>query len=176
MTITETNNFLERIKQHYQEFVIDKFKIVEWHQKLKDYDYSEVNAKLDEHLNNESYGDKIPKVYFLVRYLKTFEQKKKSENTIRYVRCNLCGDNIQFSQYENHYERCSSVNYVIKQSKKYLKKNLDRNNLMSMSNADFEKKYNKLLEYIMKNSDNENEIKLICNILKDTNYQISLSW
>ena len=35
MTIKETTNFLERIKQHYQEFIIDEFKIDEWHNVLR---------------------------------------------------------------------------------------------------------------------------------------------
>ena len=61
----ETKKFMERIKSHYQEFIIDEFKFSEWHGKLKYYDAEDVNAKLDEHLSSEVYGEQIPKVYFL---------------------------------------------------------------------------------------------------------------
>ena len=77
MTIKETNDFMERIKQHYQEFVIDDYKIEEWYKELKDYDYQEVNAKLEEHLRNEQYGTSIPKVYFLTKYLTKEKDKNK---------------------------------------------------------------------------------------------------
>ena len=33
----ETINFMQRIKSHYQEFVIDDFKIAEWHKELTKY-------------------------------------------------------------------------------------------------------------------------------------------
>ena len=62
MTIRETNEFMERIKSHYQEFVIDDFKIKEWYKELSNYDADDINNKLDEHLRSEVYGDQIPKL------------------------------------------------------------------------------------------------------------------
>ena len=61
--------FMDRIKSHYQEFIIDDFKIKEWYDELKDYSYEDVNKKLDEHLRSEQYGNFIPKVYFLTKFL-----------------------------------------------------------------------------------------------------------
>ena len=63
MTIQETKQFMTRIKQHYQEFVIDNYKIDEWYKELKSYDYDEVNKKLDEHLRNEQYGQYLKYIF-----------------------------------------------------------------------------------------------------------------
>ena len=66
MSIEETKNFMIRIKQHYQEFVMDNIKLNEWYSELKDYDYFEVNNKFEEHLRNEQYGNQIPKIGFFL--------------------------------------------------------------------------------------------------------------
>lgn len=73
----ETINFMERVKSHYQEFIIDDFKISEWYGKLKDYDAEDVNKKFDEHLGSEVYGDYIPKIMFLTKYLTPTKEKGK---------------------------------------------------------------------------------------------------
>ena len=161
MTLAETTKFMERIKNHYQEFVIDKIKIKEWHNQLQDYSYEDVNRKLDEHLNNETYGWNIPKINFLTKYL-----QKENEPKVEYsLECPLCREFVKGNEFDEHYSRCSSVNYLNKQSLKITGKPLDKKKLFSMSKEEFDNYYNRVLEVVLKNSESNSEKKIINHIL-----------
>ena len=148
MTIRETNEFMERIKSHYQEFVIDDFKIKEWYKELSNYDADDINNKLDEHLRSEVYGDQIPKLYFLTRYLTP--SKDKGKVTHHMVECQLCGRGVFDDDYDAHYGRCLSSKTIVGDLKKYFNRNVDYQKLMLMSKEEFDKVYdaylNKMLE------------------------------
>lgn len=143
----ETIEFMDRIKSHYQEFIIDDFKIKEWHEELKDYSYDDVNKKLDEHLRNEQYGGSIPKVYFLTKYL--IKEKDKGITKTYIIACSKCGEHISSDEIEKHCERCNSVQFLIDNSKKYLNKSLNRQKLMEADDKTFRGYYYKTCEEIM---------------------------
>lgn len=161
MTIQETANLLKRIKQHYQDFIIDEYKVEEWHSELKNYDANDVNKKLEEHLRNEQFGRAIPKVYFLTKYLKTTKEKEKIENRIEFVYCPLCKEEVRMSDFDKHYDRCCSVDYFIRQYEKYFGKKLSREQLMNMEQEKFDINYEKLLKHIQKSTTDEIEFKLV---------------
>lgn len=177
MTIKETNLFMERIKQHYQEFIIDDLKIEEWHNELQKYDFKDVNEKLDEHLRSEQYGTNIPKLYFLTKYLKTEEEKK--QNRTYYTKCQLCQKKVNLAEYDKHYEKCSSIEYLIRTAKKHYNKIVTREYLENLSEYEFEKKYWEIVTNVSnKNDISEMEIKSITNALlthKGKNAQITLN-
>lgn len=146
----ETKKFMERIKSHYQEFVIDEFKFSEWYGRLKDYDAEDVNKKFDEHLSSEVYGDSIPKIFFLTKYLTpTAEKGKIIHHTII---CQLCGQGIHDTDYEKHFSRCSSASAIVRDMKKYYKTDVDYNQLMRMDEVAFGKAYTRYLNKML-NSD-----------------------
>lgn len=155
--------FMDRIKSHYQEFVIDDFKIKEWYEELKQYGFEDVNKKLDEHLRSEQYGNSIPKVYFLTKYL----TKEKDKGTKTYIiSCSNCGKHISSNEIDKHYERCNSVGFLITNSKKYLNKNLNRQKLMEVDEKTFKDYYYKVCSEIMPLiDDNSMKRKCIENIL-----------
>ena len=163
MTVQETNKFLTRIKQHYQDFIIDDQKIEEWFKELKDYNYDDVNKKLDEHLRNEQYGNQIPKVYFITKHLTKEKDKQKVENFL--VRCSICGKVIKYSEFQTHMDRCNSVEFINLQSKKLFGKEIDKQRYREMPFEEFDKIYNKLLERILQTSKNKDEIERIENYM-----------
>lgn len=144
----ETIEFMQRIKSHYQEFIIDDFKIDEWHKELKRYDYEDINKKFEEHLKSEVYGEQIPKLYFLTKYLTPTEDKNKKVNYD--ITCRLCGLNIPADKYDEHYDRCCGANVIVSDIKKYFNLTVDYNQLMAMNDDLYEKTYikylNKMLE------------------------------
>lgn len=143
MTIKETNEFMERIKSHYQEFVIDDFKIKEWYKELKNYDYEDINNKLEEHLKSEVYGEQIPKLYFLTKYLTPSKDKGK---IFRYsTECTVCGKQIEDEEFDNHFSRCSSASAIVRDLKRYYNLDIDYEELMNMNNEMFERTYIKYL-------------------------------
>lgn len=147
MTIKETNEFMERIKSHYQEFIIDDFKIKEWHKELAQYDSEDVNKKLEQHLKSEIYGDSIPKLYFLTRYLIPTEDKGKINH--HYVECQLCQQSVFDSDYDNHYKRCSSATTIARDMKKYFNMNVNYQIMMNMTEKDFDELYVKYLNKML---------------------------
>lgn len=143
MTIKETNQFMERIKSHYQEFIVDDFKIKEWHQELAKYDFEDVNQKLDEHLKSSEYGEYIPKLFFLTKYL--IPSKEKGMIKHYTVKCQLCCRDIPDTEYDIHYKRCSSSSTIVRDMKMYFNLNVDYQQLMLMKDIDFERAYQRYL-------------------------------
>lgn len=143
MTKNETINFMERIKSHYQEFIVDDFKINEWHKELSQYDLEDVNQKLDEHLKSSEYGEYIPKLFFLTKYLIPTKDKGKIKHYI--IKCQLCNCDIPDIEYDNHYKRCSSATVIVKDLKEYFNLTVDYQQLMTMKHQDFENAYHRYL-------------------------------
>lgn len=139
MTKTEVENFMNRIKSYYDTFTWDIFKLLEWKEKLKPYDSEDVNRKFEEHLNGEL-KDKPPMLHYLIKYLKTPEEKtKKSSDCV--ICCNLCSKEMSLSTYNNkHYSRCLSTKYIINQLKKQGKE-VSYEELQELSDEVFERVY-----------------------------------
>lgn len=145
MSVKEVRTFLERIKSHYQEFIIDDFKISEWYGKLKDYDAEDINRKFDEHLSREEYEDKIPKIGYLTRYLIKSADKGKIRHYT--VICPKCGYEIPDVEFEKHTKRCIEASTIVRDLKKYFYQNIQKKKLLALADDEFEKLY---MEYVNK--------------------------
>lgn len=160
MTVQETNLFLKRIKQYYNDFVVDDFKVEEWYKQLKDYDASDANERLDKHLKSETYGDYPPKLNFILAGI----IKTKDKDAVRRytIICQNCGKELDYFNYDEHIRKCNSIDYVIREMKKYLNKTVTREQLESMSDSNFWDKYDAMLQIIKdKLPDNSGKKKLI---------------
>lgn len=174
MTLTETRNFMERIKFYYQEFVIDNPKVEEWHKQLKDYNNQEVNDKFEEHLKSEEYGHQIPRIGFLTKYLiKESEKPLNNANTIR-VKCSQCGKGMPLTEFDKHMERCNSVEYLNFISQKLYNKELDKEKYRNMDDETFDKIYNKVANEVLKVSEDEEEKERLIKYLLGVNYEEKL--
>lgn len=153
MTKDETKTFLKRIKQHYQEFAVDDYKLNEWYKELKDYSNEDVNQKFEEHLRSEQYGSTIPKIWFLTKYLT--KENKKGQNNANNIKtnCQLCGKEVTLSEYENHYRKCSSVDYVIRQFRRFENKIFDREKIEQLDQERFDKLYDEALAITCEKAD-----------------------
>ena len=169
MTREQTKAFLHRIKSHYSEFIIDQFKFDEWYKELKDYDYKEVNEKLEQHLRSEEFGDSVPKLYFLTRYLTKTSEKKEA----KYYKsnCRYCNKEIRTNQdteeeLRKHENRCRSVDYMNKKRIEYKGQGIDKEKYRNLPQADFDSRYDAVLEYVYKHTEDANEKKFIGNCLE----------
>jgi len=160
MTVQETNKFLKRIKQYYNDFIVDDFKVEEWYNQLKEYDAEDVNERLDRHLKSEVYGDYPPKLnYILTGIIKTEDKDAVRKYNIQ---CANCGKVLDYFNYDEHIRRCNAIDYVIREMKKYLKKNVTRKQLENMSENTFWDKYDTMLSIIKdKLPENSGKRKLI---------------
>ena len=160
MTVQETNLFLKRIKQYYNDFVVDDFKVEEWYKQLKDYDASDVNERLNKHLKSETYGDYPPKLNFILAGI--IKTKDKDAVRMYTIICQNCGKELDYFNYDEHIRKCNSIDYVIREMKKYLNKTVTREQLESMSDSNFWDKYDAMLQIIKdKLPDNSGKKKLI---------------
>ena len=164
MNREEVKELFIRIKSNYPNFITDEYKLVEWCSELKDYDYEDVQKKLDEHLRNEQYGRTEPKVYFLTKYLTKKSDKGKLETTKVY--CDICHRIVYYNDYIKHFSKCSSVDYLLRTIKKYNLKEITKEELESMPQEKFDKLYDNALKYILSNSMDKEEIDRIKKILK----------
>lgn len=169
MTRIQVKDFMERIKLHYQEFVIDEKRVEEWYKMLKDYDEIEVNEKLNEHLDNEQYGHLIPKVAFLVKYLTKISDKQKYNTENIKVKCNLCGATTSYSAFEKHLTRCNSVEYLNQQSLRLYEKEIDKEKYRNLDEETFNKIYDKVLMKILEITDNKVEKYMISQYFYGSN-------
>jgi len=110
MTKQEVINFMKKIKANYSDFPMEDYVINEWYDRLKPYDVDDVYLKLDQHLKGERCQEK-PKIHYITKYLKYPSEKGKSVDDYL-VDCNLCHKTMKYSEYNDHYEKCSSINYL----------------------------------------------------------------
>lgn len=162
MELKDVKTILTRIKVNYPTFVNDDYTRSEWYKELKDYSLNDVMEKLEQHFRSEQYGNQIPKVYFLTKYLK--KEKEKNKEIDGLLQCQLCHQFVDYKDYEDHYDRCSSIDYLDNQYFKYFKKRLEENKkqqLYLVSSNIFNEKYDKMLEYILSHTDDKEEINYI---------------
>lgn len=139
MTREESTKIVDKIQIYRQSFLITNAVYSEWHRVLSDYDYDDVDGKLDEYFQNGDNFGRYPDVYYLTKYLKKHDEKLKVGVT--YVRCHLCQKQFDEIEFEEHYERCSSVDYLCRMSEKHYAKKLNRTKMMNANKIDFEKYY-----------------------------------
>ena len=170
MTKEDTKNFLRRIKQHYQEFSVDDYKINEWYNELKDYNVNDINNKFEEHLRSEQYGNDIPKIWFLTKYLK--KEKEKGNKRIRLI-CDCCNKTFDLEEYEKHYSKCTSTKFLLKQIDKYkLKTEANYDVLMELSDEQFNSYYRSVMKIVYRKTDNELEKRILGKALFDEELEI----
>ena len=146
MTKTEVAHFMQKIQAYYPNFTMEKFKINEWYDKLKNYDINDVYKKLDQHLEGE-FKDRPPMLHYITRYLKTPKEKKKEVENDFDVYCTLCGRTMKLKEFEDtHFKKCSSIKFIQRVMKKQGEE-IEYDRLYNMGPEQFKKVYLECKEY-----------------------------
>ena len=165
MTRNEVQDFMQRIKSHYQEFLIDEFKFNEWFNELKDYKAEDINKKFEEHLKSETFGNYIPKINFLIKGLRKIGETGYDKSKI-FVRCNRCGQMYSLDKKEEHDKLCIDIDYMNFLLEKYTNKSIDKTKCFEMPRSEFYAKFKKALEYAISKEQNDEELSRLKEILK----------
>ena len=160
MTLNETKELFKRIKAHYPNFNDDDYVIKEWFRYIEPYEKEDIHKKLEQHLKGD-YSQYEPKVTFLTRYLKTKEEKLKSQEY--YVSCGICGQAVNLNDFQKHYDRCLSVEYINKIRLKYFEKEVNKEELRKMEEDKFIEIYEKMLNVVLQKTTDKIERKRIEN-------------
>lgn len=135
----QVSEVLERIQANRQSFLITNAVVNEWCNVLAPYDYYDVTKKLDDYFRDSDNFGRYPDVYYLTKYLKTIEEKQIY--SVPHSLCQICGQAVKFADYEKHYARCSSIDYLYEMSKRYLDKTLSKEKLKTVDDATFDNYY-----------------------------------
>lgn len=167
MNRRETTNILDIIKFQTPYFTYDNAKLEEWHKTLKYYEYEDVLNKTNEALGKAEFqGAKYPSAQYLVQNL--IKVTETTDLNSYQVYCPICGRrfNGYYAQVE-HFDRCSSVDYVIREYKRWYpdKPQPSKRELFEMSDSEFRIRYLKLLNHIYKNTTSKDEKETIAKIL-----------
>lgn len=155
MNTKEVKELLEKIDIHYgTEYSTNKNLILEWQKELKKYDSDDVFRKLEEHLKS-NFSNIPPKLYFLVKDLKTPKEKLNLNNLN--IICTYCKSIVNVLDYDRHYERCMEIDYIARNVKKYLNQEVNISEYRLMSDDDIKKRFDKIANIIIKKGDNQKE-------------------
>lgn len=164
MELKDVKTILKRVEINYPKFVNDSYTQSEWYRELKDYDLDDVMGKLENHFRSEQYGNQPPKVYFLTKYLTKTKDKNEDEDYDTF--CVVCGKRMNHKLFDEHFDRCSSVHYVLRQYDRFKIPNKPKEEeLFKMEQREFDIRYNRLLQYVYKFSSNESEKEIIKKII-----------
>ena len=161
MNKKETIELLNFIHTFYKDFEIREDIISAWYNIMCEYDFNDVKREVEKFMAEDRYQKQLPTAYMLIKGLPKVKEKVDVQDGVK-IYCNIC--NRPFNSHEEldkHFDRCSSIRYVIKQSKKWFKKDIDKGFLWGLNDEEFEERYNKLLKYIMEHTEDENERKRI---------------
>ena len=142
MTIEEVKKFLKRIDMNYQTNLSEDKDIVrEWHTDLKNYSNEDLDKSLNEYMKS-NYASIPPKRWALLNDLKTIEQKEALKDI--YETCIFCGKKVPSLEYKKHHGRCLDIAYLIKNGKKFLNKDWNKEQFYKMNDAELEDKVIKM--------------------------------
>lgn len=116
MNKPETKKLLDIIKGYYNsQFFIDEYVINAWVDAMNPYDLQDAIEHLQTYLKERP--DEPPKPHTFKQGLYTHEEKMQIKNSDYTVECNLCHRWMPYGEYEEHYERCLDIQYLISVAK-----------------------------------------------------------
>lgn len=127
MNKIEVKKLTDKIKGYYNsQFFIDDYVLDTWYETMAPYDLEDAEEHIKEYL--KEYPEIAPKPHTFKKGLLTREEKERRKNAKYTVECNLCHNWMTYEDYEEHYERCLDIEYLIGVAKQQ-GKNLTREEL-----------------------------------------------
>ena len=164
MNDNEIKELLEKIDIHYStDYAKNKNLVIEWKKQLKKYASKDVFRKLEEHLRSD-YSNIPPKLYFLLKDLKTPEEQIKLD--LLSEQCKFCNQFVKLSNFDEHYEKCMDIDFIERNVKKYLNQQIIRSDYYEMSNEDVKKRFEKIAKIVIEKSNNEMEVNALKKYFK----------
>ena len=167
MQRSEVTKLVSMIDLNYRGFVKDTDSFVDgWQKALTNYDYQTIEERLKKLMAMEQFQYQPPTLPFLVKDVPTIDEQKR--NSKFYFSCNICKRLFkQEPEFEKHFSRCSSVRYVIRQTKKYFGNDISssKRELYEMSDDEFNARYMKLVRHIHEHTENDYEKQLMEHIM-----------
>lgn len=173
MSIDETKLIVDKIKSFRPFFQTGLSKSQEidfvrnWSKVFEPYDYKEVDKKLDQWFSERGHFGKTPEPYELITGLLTIVQKTKlHDKNIIIIFCPICRKKYGLIDFDNHYKKCSSIEFIYLTRKKYFEKHTDKSMLWKIDDKKFEELYIDYCKRLLDKNINGDERKSIIRVLK----------
>lgn len=156
MNREEVVDLFEFLEINYPNFSYSSKTIDTWLNELQMFDVDDVKRNLKELMADDLYSKTPPLLSRIIRGLTPKNEKIDFTKTVYF--CSRCNKGFNSKEdCDEHFDRCSSVDYVIRETRKWFKKELTRKELFVMSNEEFNERYYKLLHWIHDHTQNESE-------------------
>lgn len=160
MNREEVLDLFEFLNISYPTFESTPKKIDIWLDELQMYDAEDIKRNLKELMAEDLYSKTPPLLSRIIRGLTPKNEKLDFTKTIYF--CSRCNKGFNSKEdCDKHFDRCSSVDYVIRETRKWFKKELTRKELFDMSTEEFNERYYKLLHWIYDHTQNQSEKNII---------------
>lgn len=184
MTIEDTKKLIKKIKMFRPFFQTgnstreDDTFAKEWFKILEPYSSIDINTNLEIYFKNSNNFGKTPEPFQLIHGCVTEKEKIKlnDKNSIR-VRCPICGKVFGLSVLDDHYGRCSSIDYLVKNQKKYFDKDVSEETIQKLfeaSDEKFDEVYMNFIKRLKPVVDTGNELDAINKLLNENDCDILL--
>ena len=156
MNREEVVDLFEFLEINYPSFSYSSKTIDTWVSELQMFDVDDVKRNLKELMAEDLYSKTPPLLSRIIRGLTP--KKEKIDFTKNIYFCSRCNRGFNSKEEcDEHFNRCSSVDYVIRETRKWFKKELTRKELFAMSDEEFQERYCKLLHWIQNHTHNESD-------------------
>lgn len=175
MNKDEVSQLLSDFESNYKDFTVTKELFDTWLNELQQYDFDDVIARVKQLFAGGRYNYNPPPLIMVTDGLTKKHHKLDWKKNV--VLCHFCnkGFNVDEKGYsaelKEHENRCRSINYVIRQMKKWYGVTITRGELWALPKEEFDTKYDKLLHYIYEHTDNPVEKDVIGYIFNPPNPQ-----
>jgi len=159
MEISETRNLLQRLKTYKQSFTLNASVLTEWQNVVEEFSYNDINSKLSEWLKSNSNNYEYPSPYELTRGLSTIAEKELNPHVL----CPICGKIISLTTFDNHFDRCSSTEYLIRMNIKHFNRTFTMKDFNKLSDIQFWTKYWEFCYLLDEKLSNSNEKRCLAN-------------
>lgn len=160
MNKEEVTELLEFLEINYPSFEIKEGMVNAWLNELQMYSCDEVKKSLAKLMSDDYYQKTPPLVNMIVKGLTKVNEKVDYSKIVYF--CPICNRHFNDKKLlDEHFDRCSSVRYIIQQYKRFDLGNVDKRTLYEMPKEEFDERYKKLLKKVQELTTNENEKKII---------------
>ena len=162
MNREQVKKVLDILKLNYPNYINENnkaFMLEEWCKELNEYSFDDTIERIKQVMSEERYQMKPPTLYYITNGMIKLKNKIDYNEDVHY--CDNCHRPFNdLNQMMEHRARENSIEYIIRESKKWFNKTFDKegiDNLYEMSEEEFDTRYKKLLKYIYDHTDNEFE-------------------
>lgn len=160
MNKQEVIELLRYLEMSYTNFGDVQSKVPYWCQDLQYYSYDDVKNRLDELMQMKEFATNSPTLSRIVGPLTKIKDKVMNSDLIYF--CPICKRSFEnYDEMQIHQDKCRSVQYIIKQYRRFGLGEVDKKYLYQLSEEEFDIRYKKLLKLVQERTTDEREKKVI---------------